>query len=159
MIEKKRLEELIKAEETIYTGDSDVHLLSRWHFVCDDKLYEIHRYESEYLYDLEELFETEKEADLIDSYKKGLDKDKTIEELKQQLAEKDKKIEELKDKYKISFAIEQLEKVKEEFISEVWDLYDTADLLEQVCELRNQQVKFIDNQINELKGNVEDVKD
>lgn len=66
-------------------------------------------------------------------------------ELKQQLAEKEKD--------KISFAVEQLEKVKEKFISENWDLYDTADLLEQVCELRNEQIKFIDNQINVLRNN------
>ena len=68
MIEKERLEKLIKAEETIYTGDSDVHLLSRWHFVCDGKLWESHRYESEYLYDLEELFETEEEAEWFSKF-------------------------------------------------------------------------------------------
>ena len=94
------------------------------------------------------------------------EKDRKIDKLKQQLAEKDKEIEELKDyigcrgcvsviaklhQYEISFAVEQLEKVKEEFISEDWDLYDTADLLEQVCELRNKQIKFIDNQIKQLK--------
>lgn len=68
MITKERLEELIKAEETIYTRDSDVHLLSRWHFVLDGKLYESHRYESEYLYDLEELFETEEDAEFALKY-------------------------------------------------------------------------------------------
>lgn len=49
-------------------------------------------------------------------------------------------------------AIEKLEKIKEKFTSEKWDLYDTPDLLEQVCELRNNQIKYIDNQIKELKG-------
>lgn len=104
-----------------------------------------------------------------------------IEELKQQLTEKEKELKKFKrvgatpkqlqrayqERYKynercdklknqhiqnkIKFAVEQLEKVKEEFISEDWDLYDTADLLEQVCELRNKQIKFIDNKINKLK--------
>lgn len=49
-------------------------------------------------------------------------------------------------------AIEKLEKIKEKFTSEKWDLYDTPDLLEQVCELRNNQIKYIDDQIKELKG-------
>ena len=49
-------------------------------------------------------------------------------------------------------AIEKLKKIKEEFTSEKWDLYDTPDLLEQVCELRNNQIKYIDNQIKELGG-------
>lgn len=49
-------------------------------------------------------------------------------------------------------AIEKLEKIKEKFTSEKWDLYDTPDLLEQVCELRNNQIKYIDNQIKELCG-------
>lgn len=49
-------------------------------------------------------------------------------------------------------AIEELEKLKEKFTSEKWDLYDTPDLLEQVCELRNNQIKYIDNQIKSLKG-------
>lgn len=53
---------------------------------------------------------------------------------------------------KISFTIEWLNKVKEEFINEKWDLYDTPDLLEQVRELRNNQIKFIDNQIKQLGG-------
>lgn len=60
--------------------------------------------------------------------------------------------EKTKNQDKISFALEQLEKVKVQFVSEKWDLYDTSDLLEQVCELRNAQLKFIDNLINELKG-------
>lgn len=49
-------------------------------------------------------------------------------------------------------AIEKLEKIKEKFTSEKWDLYDTPDLLEQVCELRNNQIKYIDDQIKELGG-------
>ena len=49
-------------------------------------------------------------------------------------------------------AIEKLKKIKEEFTSEKWDLYDTPDLLEQVCELRNNQIKYIDDQIKELGG-------
>lgn len=49
-------------------------------------------------------------------------------------------------------AIEKLKKIKEEFTSEKWDLYDTPDLLEQVCELRNNQIKYIDKQIKELGG-------
>ena len=65
-----------------------------------------------------------------------------------------KTMQEKQDQDKISFALEQLEKVKEEFISEAWDLYDTSDLLEQVCELRNEQIKFIDNQMEELKKEI-----
>lgn len=49
-------------------------------------------------------------------------------------------------------AISELEKFKEKFTSEKWDLYDTPDLLEQVCELRNNQIKYIDDQIKELGG-------
>ena len=63
MIEKKRLEKLIEAEETIYTLDSDVHLNSRYHFIDGNRLYEKHRDEAEYLYDLEDLFESEEEAE------------------------------------------------------------------------------------------------
>ena len=48
--------------------------------------------------------------------------------------------------------LRNLKKIKEKFTSEKWDLYDTPDLLEQVCELRNNQIKYIDNQIKELKG-------
>ena len=98
---------------------------------------------------------------------------------KQQLAEKDKEIESLKhvkvtigtmetnqvdissttyiDQDKISFAIEQLEKVKE-FVSR--QLFITtkgcSDLDEAEAkgcnELREETIKEIDNQINELKG-------
>lgn len=49
-------------------------------------------------------------------------------------------------------AIEELKKVKEEFTKEVWDMYDTPDLLEQICEFRNKQIQYIDKQIKELKG-------
>ena len=49
-------------------------------------------------------------------------------------------------------AIDELEKVKKEFTSEVWDMYDTPDLLEQICEFRNAQIKYIDQQINNLRS-------
>lgn len=90
---------------------------------------------------------TEKEKEIANL--KGLvrERDKQIKNLKTNK----KRVIEHKNKTKINFAIEQLEKVKEEFISEDWDLYDTSDLLEQVCELRNEQIKFIDNQIKQLK--------
>ena len=94
--------------------------------------------------------------------------DKENQQLKQQLAEKDKEYQSFKkiadenvnylknrileetrslNQDKISFAVEQLEKVKE-FVNEIYGEYSASIT-----------TNFIDNQINELKGKVEDVKD
>lgn len=105
-----------------------------------------------------------------------------VEELKQQLAEKDKEIERLNLEFetqedwqekwqklydetcnlnqdKISFAIEQLEKVRDYFVEEDvdGDGLKTCDwtITKDACDV----AEFIDQQINELKGNVEDVKE
>lgn len=102
----------------------------------------------------------------------GICEDCLIAELKQQLAEKERQLnisEELlikqekeydeqlekqakihyrhlkeKDQDKILFALEQLEKVKE-FVNEIYGEYSASIT-----------TNFIDNQINELKGKVED---
>ena len=69
---------------------------------------------------------------------------------------------------KISFTIEQLEKVKNRIESKVASIYKKLDELnvEIVCESTSRQLdayeeisKEIDNQIKQLKGKVEDVKD
>lgn len=110
-----------------------------------------------------------------DLYLDWLNKQKQqIIKMMYQLEEKDKEIRNLKEQFDIftlknafkyqncikksemqfaiDYAVEQLEKVKEEFTSEVWDMYDTPDLLEQICEFRNKQIQYIDQQINQLKG-------
>ena len=108
------------------------------------------------------------------------EQDKENQQLKKQLAEKDEEIAYLtkqvkkfnneaqkyfEDAYcndfhnqdKISFAIEQLEKVKE-FVSRQLFITtkDSSDLDEAEAkgcnELREETIKEIDNQINELKG-------
>lgn len=91
-------------------------------------------------------------------------KDKTISDLEAKLAEKQKEIEVLKiqrdlwgglynhknkDQDKISFAVEQLEKVKERYPRKttMWSSDKTEDGFEYVSD-------YIDNQIEELKKGV-----
>lgn len=103
-------------------------------------------------------------------------KDKEIQELKQQLAEKTLTIEQInkafienrslwKGKYeqsnqdKISFAVKQLEKVKEKLLEELQNVTDLLDPLEYEdyhefigCGRGyKNSIEEIDNQINELK--------
>ena len=104
-------------------------------------------------------------------------KDKEIQELKQQLAEKTLTIEQInkafmenhslwKGKYeqsnqdKISFAVKQLEKVKEKLLEELQNVTDLLDPLEYEdyhefigCGRGyKNSIEEIDSQINELKG-------
>ena len=97
-----------------------------------------------------------------------------VEELKQQLAEKEEELKyyetllkrqcnECKDQYKISFCIEKLEKVKELMrnidMPNKPELYNN-DMFGAGFDSHYIRVeKLIENQINELKGKVEDVKD
>lgn len=111
------------------------------------------------------------------AYQEGLlqkqfDKDMEIEQLKQQLAEKDKKIANIKNSCDYYMkrandlvlkqnqkAIEQLEKVKKEFNERKLE-YITMETKTHIYGLRIDRInELIDNQINELKGKVEDVKD
>ena len=103
-------------------------------------------------------------------------KEKRIVELKQQLAEKDKQLEnaqnlkaievadelslklsKIHNQDKISFTLEQLEKVKEllntDFESTIsWiDPYEDGEYLNSMTYNHNNTIKIIDNQINELK--------
>lgn len=109
------------------------------------------------------------------------EKDQQITDLQSQLAEKEKEIEEYKrictishledlkienmllkskDQDKISFAVEQLEKVKDIILNERKITSFNFDIFNKGKDTAlfwlNEQ---IDNQINELKGKVEDVKD
>ena len=120
-----------------------------------------------------------KECEELSNYAKCILENKKLEQeiqkLKQQLAEKDKEIEnEIKAHYytirdvelmeeehnqdKISFAIEQLEKVKEllntDFESIVsWiDPYEDDEGLTSMTYNHNNTIKIIDNQIKSLKG-------
>ena len=95
-------------------------------------------------------------------------KDKEIQELKQQLAEKTLTIEQInkafienrslwKGKYeqsnqdKISFAVKQLEKLKKEFNERKLE-YITMETKTHIYGLRIDRInELIDNQINELK--------
>ena len=102
------------------------------------------------------------------SYEKNKKLRQENEQLKQQLAEKDKKLSEYvkivddlhkqlsdkcdfcdktKDQDKISFAVEQLEKVKNYMITDEKDMFGANYLMNSVYVL-----EFIDNQIKELKG-------
>ena len=126
---------------------------------------------------------TENLNNMYEAYLKILnEKDKQIADLQSQLAEKEVDINRInkaflenrslwKGKYeqahqnKISFAVEQLEKVKEFFLKEHkdeeldTDYLITKDAGEIADFLLNQIRQLKDQQINELKGKVEDVKD
>ena len=109
------------------------------------------------------------------------EQDKENQQLKQQLAEKTLAIEQInkafienrslwKGKYeqsnqdKISFAVKQLEKLKEKLLEELQNVTDLLDPLEYEdyhefigCGRGyKNSIEEIDNQINELKGNVKD---
>lgn len=95
-------------------------------------------------------------------YEMSLEKD-----YKEYLSRLDK-LEKQCDKDKISFTIQQLEKVKNKIESKVESIYKILDDLniKIVGESTSRELnayeeiaKDIDNQINELKGKVEDVKD
>lgn len=107
------------------------------------------------------------------------DKDRKIADLQSQLAEREKDIEDMKhfkitigtmennqvdissttyiDQDKISFAIEQLEKVKEllntdfESIISWIDPYEYGECLNSMTYNHKNTIEIIDNQINELK--------
>ena len=71
-------------------------------------------------------------------------------ELQKQLADKDKEIEYCNDFHnqdKISFAVKQLEKVKNYIITDEKDMFGANYLMKS-----GYVLEFIDNQINELKG-------
>lgn len=100
--------------------------------------------------------------------------DKKIQQLKQQLAEKTLTIEQInkafienrslwKDKYeqsnqdKISFAVKQLEKIRELLFEEIKQnpiIYEVTNDVVGGAVDRDRCFEIIDNQINELKGEV-----
>ena len=104
---------------------------------------------------------------------------KENDQLKQQLAEKELKhskelkrllnslygkttmnrFQEIQRQYKISFAIEQLEKVRELLFKEIKQnpiIYDVTNDVVGGAVDRDRCFEIIDNQINELKGKVEE---
>lgn len=106
---------------------------------------------------------------------------KENDQLKQQLAEKEKELKHLKElkrffnslygkttmnrfqeiqrQYKISFAVEQLEKVRELLFKEIKQnpiIYDVTNDVVGGAVDRDRCFEIIDNQINELKGKVEE---
>ena len=110
-----------------------------------------------------------------DELKQQLDeKDKEISNLNGLVRERDKQIKNLKinkkrviehkNKTKISFALEQLEKVKEKLLEELQNVTDLLDPLEyeDYHELigcgrgYKNSIEEIDNQIKEIKGDAEE---
>lgn len=103
------------------------------------------------------------------------DLEKQVADLQSQLAEKDEEIESWKqntqieeynkllaEKQGINLAIEQLEKVNGVLTDTIIEVTQNEMDCDKLCYLEEISAKFyekIQQQINELKGNVEDVKD